>query len=115
MPAMGRGRQTQAPAGPGFTKQDLLDASGLSPKTFDMIRKAARVRGPGHGGLAWVFSAEDVAALASRAESGTFSHRGPPAAAAWRTLLSEHPIPGQAPRRPGGRSSRAGLRPAGRS
>ncbi len=86
---MGRGRQTQAPRGDGFTKQDLLAASGLSAKTFDMIRKAALVRGPGHGGLAWVFSVADVEALVYRAEKGTFSDRGPPAAAAWRTMLAD--------------------------
>jgi hypothetical protein len=86
---MGRGRQTQAPRGEGITKQDLLLASGLSAKTFDMIRKAARVRGPGHGGLTWVFSPSDIEAMVHRAEKGTFSDRGPPAAAAWRILLTE--------------------------
>lgn len=93
---MGRGRQTQAPRGEGFTKQELLVASGLSAKTFDMIRKAARVRGPGHGGLTWVFSRDDLAALVFSAEKGTFSDRGPPAAAAWRALLVE-PAPGLEP------------------
>jgi len=47
----------------GWTKQDLMAAGDLSAKTFDLIRKAARVRGPSHGGLAWVFSAADVGAL----------------------------------------------------
>ncbi len=73
----------------GFTKQQLLDASKLSPKTFDMIRKAARIRGPGHGGRNWVFSVEDVVTLIWRAESGTFSDREAPAAEAWRALLAE--------------------------
>jgi hypothetical protein len=73
----------------GWTKQALMDAAELSPKTFDTIRKAARVRGPSHGGLSWVFSRADVEALVKRAESGTFSERGPAAAAAWRKLLAE--------------------------
>ena len=68
---------------------ELLEASGLSPKTFDTIRKAARVRGPGHGGMDWAFSVEDVRALIYKAESGTFTERGPPAAEAWRALLEE--------------------------
>jgi hypothetical protein len=72
----------------GWTKQELMEASELSPKTFDTIRKAARVRGPSHGGLSWVFSRADVEALIQRAESGTFTERGPPAAAAWRKLLA---------------------------
>ncbi len=73
----------------GFTKQELVDLSGLSAKTFDTIRKAARIRGPGHGGRNWVFSVEDVIALIQRAESGSFSERGGPAATAWRALLAE--------------------------
>jgi hypothetical protein len=76
----------------GFTKQELVEASGLSAKTFDTIRKAARVRGPNHGGLGWVFSIEDVFTIIRRAESGTFSERGAPAALAWRALLDEHGI-----------------------
>lgn len=70
-----------------FTKQELLDASGLSPNTFDTIRKAARVKGPSHGGLGWEFPEPDVLELIRRAESGQWSDRGAPAAAAWRTLL----------------------------
>jgi hypothetical protein len=73
----------------GFTKRQLLEVADLSPKTFDTIRKAARIRGPGHGGLNWVFSIEDVVALIRRAESGTFSERGAPAAVAWRALLAD--------------------------
>jgi hypothetical protein len=73
----------------GFTKQELVDLSGLSAKTFDTIRKAARIRGPGHGGRNWVFSVDDVIALIQRAESGSFSERGGPAATAWRALLAE--------------------------
>ena len=69
------------------TKQELLDAGGISSKTFDLIRKAARVRGPGHGGLNWVFSREDVRALIHRASSGRFTERGPAAAAGWEEML----------------------------
>lgn len=72
----------------GFTKQELIDASGISAKTFDTIRKAARVRGPGHGGLDWLFTLADVVALVQRAESGNFTERGGPAASAWRELLA---------------------------
>lgn len=72
----------------GFTKQELVDLSGLSAKTFDTIRKAARIRGPGHGGRNWVFSVDDVIALIQRAESGSFSERGGPAGVAWRALLA---------------------------
>jgi hypothetical protein len=84
----GQSPDTRNDAAYGFTKQQLLDVTDLSPKTFDTIRKAARIRGPGHGGLNWVFSVEDVITLIHRAESGTFSERGAPAAVAWRTLLA---------------------------
>ena len=81
--------QTRSNATEGWSKQELLDASRLSAKTFDIIRKAARVRGPSHGGLNWLFSTEDVIQLVQRAESGSFSERGGPAATAWRALLVE--------------------------
>jgi len=73
----------------GWTKQVLVEAAGISTRTFDTIRKAARVRGPSHGGLNWVFSVENVIALIRRAESGTFSDRGKPIAATWRELMIE--------------------------
>jgi hypothetical protein len=76
----------------GWTKQDLLDAATLSAKTFDTLRKAARIKGPGHGGLSWVFSIDDVIALIHRAESGQWTDRGAPAAVAWRALLTERGI-----------------------
>ena len=76
----------------GWTKQELLESSGISAKTFDTLRKAARVRGPGHGGLSWVFSVEDVIALVHRAEGGAWTERGAPAATAWRALLAERGI-----------------------
>src|SRR3954470_9986950 len=72
-----------------FSKRELLEACELSPKTFDTIRKAARVRGPGHGGMDWAFSADDVRALIYKASGGTFTERGRPAAAAWRGMLEE--------------------------
>jgi hypothetical protein len=76
-----------------FSKRELLEASGLSPKTFDTIRKAARVKGPSHGGMDWAFTAEDVRSLIYKASGGTFSERGGPAVAAWRTMLEERGFP----------------------
>lgn len=70
-----------------FSKQQLLDAADISSKTFDAIRKASRVRGPGHGGLNWMFSRTDIEAIIKKADSGTFTERGPAAAEAWRLLL----------------------------
>lgn len=73
----------------GWTKAVLVEASGLSTKTFDTIRKAARVKGPSHGGRSWVFTPEDLFLLIRKAEGGTFTERGKPAAAAWRILITE--------------------------
>ena len=44
---MRRGQNSQSNVDPelGYTKKELLETSGLSPKTFDLIRKAARVSG----------------------------------------------------------------------
>ncbi|MEK6702555.1 MAG: hypothetical protein AABZ53_09845 [Planctomycetota bacterium] len=88
---MRRGDQprVELPEGQSFTKAELLEAGDISAKTFDLIRKAARVRGPGHGGLNWVFSLSDVQAIIHRAEGGTFTERGAPAAALWRAMLAE--------------------------
>jgi hypothetical protein len=72
-----------------FSKRELLEASGLSPKTFDTIRKAARVKGPSHGGMDWAFTAEDVRSMIYKASGGTFTERGGPAATAWRGMLVE--------------------------
>jgi len=77
---------------PIFTKQDLLDSGALSSKTFDLIRKAARVRGPSHGGLKHQFSLDDVRLLIRTAEGGRFTERGAPAAVAWREMLREQGI-----------------------
>lgn len=77
------------PDGQSFSKEHLLEVSGLSAKTFDMIRKSARVKGPTHGGRNWAFSREEVEMLIHRAASGRFTERGPPAAEAWRKMLDE--------------------------
>lgn len=80
------------PTPTGWTKQELLDAipeGELSPKTFDTIRKAARVRGPSHGGRNHIFSPDDLIALIDKCESGRFTERGPVAAAVWRGLLKQ--------------------------
>lgn len=92
----------------GITKQELCDAGDISPKTFDLLRKAARVKGPSHGGNLWVFSFEDVAALIRRAESGSFTERGGFAAKAWRALLAEQGIELEAavPKRPAKQKNR---------
>jgi hypothetical protein len=83
-----------ADAAPGWTKQELLDVviehrGQLSTKTFDTIRKTARVSGPSHGGRNHVFSPEDLFALIHVAEGGRFTERGPEAAKAWRALLKD--------------------------
>lgn len=75
-----------------FTKQQLLESGVISSKTFDMIRKAARVKGPGHGGLTWPFSETDVRTLIRVAEGGRFTERGAPAAVGWRAMLQEQGI-----------------------
>lgn len=107
-PSMRRGQNSNSGLDPsdGWTKQELFESAGFSPKTFDLIRKAARIKGPTHGGSMWVFSASDVEALIQRAESGRFSERGKPAGAAWRALLAERgiflepPLTGRSRRRP---------------
>lgn len=71
-----------------ISKQELLDAAGISSKVFDSIRKAARIPGPSHGGLEWMFSRDQVQALIRKADSGLFTERGKPAAEAWRALLA---------------------------
>lgn len=73
----------------GWTKQELMDAAGLSAKTFDTIRKAARVKGPTHGGLTHVFGVEDLITLTKKAGGGTFTERGGPAVKAWTAMLVE--------------------------
>jgi hypothetical protein len=80
-----------------FTKQELMEVSGLSSKTFDMIRKAARVKGPIHGALSWEFTADELAILVLRAESGTFTERGGPAGVAWRRLLAGEDLSAKSP------------------
>jgi len=86
-PDEGQGAGPSAGAPSGFTKEELLEAGELSSKTFDMIRKAARVKGPAHGGLSYFFPMEDVAQLVRTAEGGRFTERGGPAAEGWRKHL----------------------------
>lgn len=83
-----RGFDGEVP-GEGWTKQELMDSGEVSAKAFDRLRKAARVRGPSHGGLSWIFSPEDLVSLVRRAESGTFSENRGRTARAWRLLLRE--------------------------
>ena len=85
---MGRGQTIFNNNTDGFTKSELLEAGGISAKTFDLIRKAARVRGPSHGGLNWMFSREDVRALIHCASGGRFTERGAGPASAWERLLA---------------------------
>jgi hypothetical protein len=91
---MRRGQTRPPPSDPHrtFTKRDLVDAGGISAKSFDTIRKAARVKGPSHGGLGALFDVDAVRTLIRRAESGTYTERGAPAARAWRELLTERGI-----------------------
>ena len=79
-------------ASEGWTQQELIESAQISSKTFDTIRKSARVKGPSHGGLSWVFSAEEVILLVKKAEGGRFTERGGPAGKAWRALLLERGI-----------------------
>jgi hypothetical protein len=77
------------PARIGWTKHQLMSAGDLSGKGFDTLRKAARVKGPTHGGLRHIFSAEDLFALIQKGESGKYNIQGGPAAKAWRVFLAE--------------------------
>lgn len=87
-------RSDRSPTDPsqGITKGELLEAADISSKTFDMIRKAARVKGPGHGGLEYVFPIEDIKQIIRTAEGGRFTERGAPAAQGWRAMLAERGI-----------------------
>jgi hypothetical protein len=91
---MGRGQNIEPSETPdlGWTKQELMESGGISAKTFDLLRKAARVKGPSHGGLTHIYSADDVIALILKGEGGTFSERAGAAAAAWRALLEAERI-----------------------
>ncbi|MBU6414398.1 MAG: hypothetical protein KGS45_13120 [Planctomycetes bacterium] len=71
----------------GFSKGQLMEVASISSKTFDIIRKAARVKGPPHGGLSWIFSIEEIHMLIQKARGGNFTERGAPAADAWEYLL----------------------------
>lgn len=93
-PAMGRGQNIEPTEAPdlGWTKQELMDSGDISAKTFDLLRKAARVKGPSHGGLTHIYSVDDVVALILKGEGGTFSERAGAAATAWRALLESERI-----------------------
>lgn len=86
---MRRGQTTRVTEGVGFTKRDLLEAGAISAKSFDTMRKVARIRGPSHGCLDWVFSYDDVRALIRTAEGGRYTLTGGPVAAGWRTIMAE--------------------------
>jgi hypothetical protein len=88
---MRRGQTREERNTEGFTKQQLLDAGQVSSGVFDTIRKAARVRGPTHGGLNWIFTREEIGILIQRARSGRFTERGPAAAEGWERLLRDGP------------------------
>ena len=75
----------------GLDKRELMDSGGIPPD-LDLLRKAARVKGPSHGGLTHIYSADDVIALILKGEGGTFSERAGAAAAAWRALLEAERI-----------------------
>ncbi len=102
---MGRHRDNveRTPEAEGVSKADLLDTADISSKTFDMFRKAARVTGPNHGGLKYIFTIEEVTRLILKAESGKFTERGPIAALAWRKILTEKGVALPAARLPGNR------------
>jgi hypothetical protein len=83
-------RRGQSPRydGPGFTKKQLLEAASVSPKIFDSIRKAARVSGPPHGGLSWLFPPPDIRTMIAQARKKTQTDRGGQRIAqAWEDLL----------------------------
>lgn len=109
---MRRGQTHRVTEGVGFTKQELVDASGLSAKSFDTLRKTARIKGPSHGCIDWVFSFDDVKFLVRTAEGGRYTDIGRPAAQAWRAMLLERGIEMEAPRvlrgRAGERQERGG-------
>lgn len=76
-------------SGPGFTKAQLMESGGISAGIFDAIRKASRVKGPGHGGLDWLFPTQDVRRLIVQCRKGTHTERGgEQIAQAWEALLA---------------------------
>jgi hypothetical protein len=87
--SQGESESDESGSSSGWTKGQLVDVAGISPKTFDTIRKAARIKGPSHGRLKHVFDEQDMFALIQKVESGRFSVAGPTIALAWRTLLTE--------------------------
>jgi hypothetical protein len=86
--------QERKPAVLGLTKSELLDACELSARTFDTLRKTARVAGPSHGGLTHVFPNADVIRLIKTAEGGRYRDHPSAirAARGWRGLLTERGV-----------------------
>lgn len=85
---MRRGQSPRETPEGAFSKRELMHAAKMSAGLFDSIRKAARVRGPAHGGMDWAFSREDVLALIHRARDGRFRPLAIGASQAWETLLN---------------------------
>jgi len=94
-----RSESSSVPPEDGISKEELLEAADISSKTFDMIRKASRVRGPSHGGLDHIFPIDDIKDIIRTAEGGRFTERGAPAAQAWRAMLAERGIKMEEPRK----------------
>jgi hypothetical protein len=86
---MRRGQQPTDHPGRTWTKAELLEAAQVSNGVFDTIRKAARVKGPSHGGLGFEFTEDDLRTLIDRAQRPNFRDHGPPAARAWQELLDQ--------------------------
>ncbi len=87
---MRRGQSPRDTTSPGFSKAQLIEAAAISAKSFDNIRRTARVKGPSHGGLNWHIPVDDILTMIRVAEGGRFSQTGKPVAEAWRALLIEH-------------------------
>lgn len=86
--------QERKPVVLGVTKSELLDACELSARTFDTLRKTARVAGPNHGGLTHVFPHADVLRLIKTAEGGRYRDHPTAiqAARGWRALMAERGV-----------------------
>ena len=94
-----RSEDPSTPPEEGISKEELIDAAEMSSKTFDMIRKASRVRGPGHGGLDYVFPYDDIKDIIRTSEGGRFTERGAPAAVIWRAMLADRGITMEEPKK----------------
>lgn len=85
---MRRGQSRENRNVEGFTKRELMEAAGVTSGMFDVVRRAARVRGPSHGGMDWVYSREDVMTMARKAQDGNLRERAGDAGKAWEALLA---------------------------